>query len=132
MAMLDPNPLVAGKGAAILRQAGIPVEVGLLSKEAAQLNEVFIKNMMVQKPFIAIKLAQSSMAHGFAGRGNPSGSPMMGPQLRHYLRSIYDGILVGINTVLTDNPLLTSRIDRPGQEAPHQLRIVLDTKGGRR
>ena len=47
IAMLDPNPLVAGKGAAILRQAGIPVEVGLLSKEAAKLNEVFIKNMMV-------------------------------------------------------------------------------------
>lgn len=59
MAMLDPNPLVAGKGAAILRKAGIAVEVGLMSKEAAQLNEVFIKNMMVQKPFIAIKLAQS-------------------------------------------------------------------------
>ena len=74
--------LSAGKGAAILRKAGIAVEVGLMSKEAAQLNEVFIKNMMVQKPFIAIKLAQSSMAARLRGRGNPSGSPTNGPQLR--------------------------------------------------
>ena len=131
MAMLDPNPLVAGKGAAILRQAGIPVEVGLLSKEAAQLNEVFIKNMMVQKPFIAIKLAQSLDGRTASRTGKSQWiTNDWARSYGHYLRSIYDGILVGINTVLTDNPLLTSRIDRPGQEAPHQpVRIVLDTKG---
>ena len=79
MAMLDPNPRVSGKGAAILRKAGIAVEVGLLSKEAAQLNEVFIKNMMVQKPFIAVKLAQSSTAARHRGRAIRNGLPTNGP-----------------------------------------------------
>ena len=131
MAMLDPNPLVAGKGAAILRQAGIPVEVGLLSREAAQLNEVFIKNMMVEKPFIASKLAQS-LDGRIASRTGKS-QWITNEEARregHYLRSIYDGILVGINTILADNPLLTCRIQRKEQEAPHQpVRIVLDTHG---
>ncbi len=131
MAMLDPNPLVAGKGAAILRQAGIPVEIGLLSKEAAQLNEVFIKNMMVQKPFIAVKLAQS-LDGCIASRTRKSQwiTNEWSRNYGHYLRSIYDGILVGINTVLTDNPLLTSRIQREAQEHTHQpARIILDSRG---
>ena len=56
-----------------MRQAGIPVEVGLLSREAAQLNEVFIKNMMVEKPFIAAKLAQSLDGRIASRMANPSG-----------------------------------------------------------
>ena len=131
MAMLDPNPRVSGKGAAILRKAGIAVEVGLLSKEAAQLNEVFIKNMMVQKPFIAVKLAQSLDGRTASRTGNSKWiTNEWARNYGHYLRSIYDGILVGINTVLADNPLLTCRIEREGQPAPHQpVRIVLDAKG---
>lgn len=131
IAMLDPNPLVAGKGAAILRQAGIPVEVGLLSKEAAKLNEVFIKNMLVKKPFIAVKLAQS-LDGCIASRTRKSQwiTNDWARQEGHYLRSIYDGILVGINTVLADNPLLTCRIQRKAQEHPHQpVRIILDSHG---
>lgn len=131
IAMLDPNPLVAGKGAAILRQAGIPVEVGLLSKEAAKLNEVFIKNMLVKKPFIAVKLAQS-LDGCIASRTRKSQwiTNDWARQEGHYLRSIYDGILVGINTVLADNPLLTCRIQREAQEHPHQpVRIILDSHG---
>lgn len=131
MAMLDPNPRVSGKGAAILRKAGIAVEVGLLSKEAAQLNEVFIKNMMVQKPFIAVKLAQSLDGRTASRTGHSKWiTNEWARNYGHYLRSIYDGILVGINTVLADNPLLTCRIEREGQAAPHQpVRIVLDAKG---
>lgn len=131
VAMLDPNPLVAGKGAAILRQAGIPVEVGLLSKEAAKLNEVFIKNMMVKQPFIAVKLAQS--LDGCTASRTRKSKWITNDWAReqgHYLRSIYDGILVGMNTIRDDNPLLTCRIRREGQDAPHQpARIVLDSKG---
>lgn len=131
MAMLDPNPLVAGKGAAILRQAGIPVEIGLLSKEAAKINEVFIKNMMVQKPFIAVKIAQS--LDGCIASRTQKSQWITNEWARHeghYLRSIYDGILVGVNTVLLDNPLLTCRIQREAQEQPHQpVRIVLDSRG---
>ena len=131
MAMLDPNPLVAGKGAAILRQAGIPVEVGLLSKEAARLNEVFIKNMMVEKPFITAKLAQSLDGRIASRTGKSQWITNDWARSKgHYLRSIYDGILVGINTIITDNPLLTCRIEREAHDAPHQpVRIVLDTYG---
>ena len=131
MAMLDPNPLVAGKGAAILRQAGIPVEVGLLSKEAAQLNEVFIKNMMVQKPFIAIKIAQS-LDGRTASRTRKSKwiTNEWARQQGHYLRSIYDGIVVGVQTVIDDNPLLTCRKPREAHETPHQpVRVILDSSG---
>lgn len=131
MAMLDPNPLVAGKGAAILRQAGIPVEVGLLSKEAARLNEVFIKNMMVEKTFITAKLAQSLDGRIASRTGKSQWITNDWARSKgHYLRSIYDGILVGINTIITDNPLLTCRIEREAHDAPHQpVRIVLDTYG---
>lgn len=131
VAMLDPNPLVAGKGAAILRQAGIPVEIGLLSQEAVQLNEVFIKNMMVEKPFIALKIAESLDGKIASRTGHSKWiTNDWAREQGHYLRSIYDGILVGINTILADNPILTCRIERKGHEAPHQpTRIVLDTKG---
>ena len=131
VAMLDPNPLVAGKGAAILRQADIPVEVGLLSKEAAKLNEVFIKNMMTQKPFIAVKLAES-LDGCIASRTGKSQwiTNDWARKQGHYLRSIYDGIVVGINTILTDNPLLTCRVQREAHDAPHQpVRVILDSKG---
>jgi hypothetical protein len=131
IAMLDPNPLVAGKGAAILRQAGIAVEVGLLSQEAAYLNEVFIKNMLTQMPFIAIKLAQSLDGCIATKTGHSQWiTNTWSRQQGHYLRSIYDGIVVGINTVLADNPLLTCRIKREGGKAPHQpVRIILDSQG---
>jgi diaminohydroxyphosphoribosylaminopyrimidine deaminase/5-amino-6-(5-phosphoribosylamino)uracil reductase len=131
IAMLDPNPLVAGKGAAILRKAGIKVEIGLLSREAAQLNEAFIKWMMVKQPFIVAKLAQS-LDGRIASRTGKSQwiTNNWARRYGHYLRSVYDGILVGINTILLDNPMLTCRIEREGQEAPHQpVRIVLDSQG---
>lgn len=131
IAMLDPNPLVAGKGAAILRQAGIPVEVGLLSQEAATLNEVFIKNMMVEKPFVALKIAESLDGKIASRTGHSKWiTNDWAREEGHYFRSIYDSILVGINTILADNPILTCRIEREGHEKPHQpARIVLDTKG---
>lgn len=131
IAMLDPNPLVAGKGAAILRQAGIQVEVGLLSKEAAQLNEAFIKWMLVQQPFIVAKLAQSLDGRIATRTGKSQWiTNNWARHQGHYLRSLYDGILVGINTILSDNPMLTCRVDREGQEKPHQpKRIILDTQG---
>lgn len=130
-AMLDPNPLVAGKGAAILRNAGIPVIVGLMSKEAVKMNEVFIKNMIVHKPFIAVKLAQSLDGCTASRTGKSKWiTNDTARQEGHYLRSLYDAILVGINTVESDNPLLTSRTTRPGHERPKQpTRIILDSTG---
>lgn len=131
IAMLDPNPLVAGKGAAILRTAGIQVEVGLLSKEAAKINEAFIKWMLVEKPFIAAKLAESLDGKIATRTGNSQWiTNHWARSYGHYLRSVYDGILVGIGTILADNPMLTCRIDREAQERPHQpARIILDSQG---
>ncbi len=131
ISMLDPNPLVAGKGAAILRQAGIQVEIGLLSKETAQLNEPFVKWMLVQKPFIVSKLAQSLDGKIATKTGKSQWiTNHWARSYGHYLRSIYDGILVGIGTILADNPMLTCRVDRDGHDEPHQpTRIILDSQG---
>ena len=131
IAMADPNPLVAGKGAEKLRQAGIEVEIGLLSKEAAQLNEDFIKWMLIGKPFITAKVAMS--LDGRTATRTGSSQWITNDRARkygHYLRSIHDGILVGIQTVLADNPLLTCRVPRAGNDIIHQpTRIVLDSSG---
>jgi diaminohydroxyphosphoribosylaminopyrimidine deaminase/5-amino-6-(5-phosphoribosylamino)uracil reductase len=102
-----------------------------LKRKQHQLNEPFIKWMMVKQPFIVAKLAQS-LDGRIASRTGKSQwiTNNWARRYGHYLRSVYDGILVGINTILLDNPMLTCRIEREGQEAPHQpVRIVLDSQG---
>jgi riboflavin biosynthesis protein ribD len=102
-----------------------------MSKEAVKMNEVFIKNMIVHKPFIAVKLAQSLDGCTASRTGKSKWiTNDTARQEGHYLRSLYDAILVGINTVESDNPLLTSRTTRPGHEGPKQpTRIILDSTG---
>ena len=126
VAMTDPNPLVAGKGLAQLRDAGIEVIEGVMAAESAKMNEVFIKWISTKKPFIVLKSAMSLDGKIAAHTGHSqwiTGSKAR--EVVHQLRDRYDGILVGIGTVLADNPSLTTRLEIPGK---NPLRIVVDSK----
>lgn len=127
VAMPDPNPLVAGKGIGKLRQAGVEVAVGVLEKEAASLNRRFITFFEKQRPYYILKWAQT--ADGFVARlpGPGAGqdnkiSGQAAQELVHQLRAETMGIMVGKNTVLQDNPLLTTRLV-PGK---NPVRIFID------
>lgn len=126
-AMVDPNPLVNGKGFELLKQHGIEVEVGLCQQEAEELNEKFIFFIKNRRPFVMIKAALS-----LDGKiATPTGKSRWLSSLEarwyvHQLRQEYDAIMVGINTVLRDNPRLTVRL--PGAEKKEILRVVLDSK----
>ncbi|WP_246315728.1 bifunctional diaminohydroxyphosphoribosylaminopyrimidine deaminase/5-amino-6-(5-phosphoribosylamino)uracil reductase RibD [Paenibacillus foliorum] len=121
----DPNPLVAGTGIAKLRNHGIEVDVGLLEKEARQLNEVFNKFIMTRRPFVTLKTA-STLDGKIASRTGDS-KWITNAQSRgyvHTLRHRNQAIMVGIGTVLSDDPLLTTRLDIPGL---HPIRVIVDS-----
>ena len=120
----DPNPQVAGRGINILREAGIDVEVGVLKKEAQQLNERFIHNMIHEKPFVISKVAMT--LDGKIATHTGHSQWITGEEARkevHFLRNEVDAILVGVGTVLADNPKLTTRLEGP---AKNPIRIILD------
>lgn len=123
--MKDPNPLVNGKGFAKLKRYGVRVEVGLLEEEARKLNEVFLKYITTGRPFVCLKTAMT-IDGKIATRTGASRWVASPASLRfaHHLRNIYDAILVGVNTVLIDNP----RLDvRRVEKVKDPIRIVLDT-----
>lgn len=126
VAMRDPNPKVAGRGIQILKDAGIEVAEGVLEPEARRLNEVFLKWIVTGRPFIVMKMAMS--LDGKIATAAGESQWITGEASRRYghrLRDIYDGILVGIGTVLADDPSLTTRLaDRPGK---NPVRIILDS-----
>jgi diaminohydroxyphosphoribosylaminopyrimidine deaminase / 5-amino-6-(5-phosphoribosylamino)uracil reductase len=106
----DPNPLNKGKGVALLRAAGIKVHCGFLRSEAEKLNADFIKKMKNESPFVALKLAQS--IDGKIATRNKDSKWISSVQSREFvqgLRRNYDAIMVGINTVLCDDPRLSIR-----------------------
>ncbi len=122
---LDPNPLVAGKAIKIFRQHNIETEVGVLENECHKLNEAYWKYISSRIPFVTLKYAQSLDGKIATASGNSQWiSSPPSQKLAHRLRSINDGILVGINTVLLDNPELTTRLVK----GKNPLRIVLDSK----
>lgn len=127
VATLDPNPLVSGKGVQIIREAGIEVEVGLLEKEACKLNERFIHNMLTKRPFVTLKYAMT--LDGKIATHSGHSKWISGEESRlsvHRLRNEVDAILVGIGTVLKDNPLLTTRL--PDQQGKNPIRVILDSR----
>lgn len=122
--LLDVNPKVAGKGFKILEDAGIHVEYGFLQDELRKQNEVFFKWIEHKKPFIVLKAAMTLDGKIATATGQSKWITSETSRAYGYkLRDIYDGIMVGINTVIEDNPMLTARVD--GGKNP--IRIVVDS-----
>lgn len=125
IANIDPNPLVAGKGIDILKNAGIEVETGLLEKEGLKLNEKFFHFIQNKTPFIALKTATSLDGKIATYTGESQWiTSVESRKVVHQLRQDYTAILVGINTVLKDDPALTVRLEK---EVKNPIKVVVDT-----
>ena len=127
VAVEDPDRRVDGRGIARLREAGITVDVGVLKKEAADLNRGFFLRTGSERPLVTLKIAQSLDGRTASASGDSKW--ITGAEARaygHLLRARHDAILVGIETALADDPELTCRI--PGLEARSPMRVVLDTR----
>ena len=109
-ALTDPNPLVAGKGFATLKNAGIEVEVGVCESEAKVQNKYFLHRITTGLPYVHLKWAESADGYIAPSDGRPVQiSDSLHQMQVHKQRSEVDAILVGFNTVITDNPALTVR-----------------------
>lgn len=121
----DPNPLVNGQGIRLLRQAGIKVDCGLLQKEAERLNEFFFTYHQQQRPFVILKWAMSLDGRTSTDSGDSRWiSNQASRQYVHQLRSQVDAILVGVETVIRDDPSLNIRLK--GYRGRQPKRVILD------
>lgn len=128
VAMEDPNPLVACRGIKLLRDSGIQVDVGLHKLDALKLNDIFIKHITGKTPFILLKSAMT--LDGKTATKTGDSKWISGEESRKYvhcLRNRYSSILVGVNTVIKDDPELTTRIE--GVKGRNPVRIIVDSKG---
>jgi len=121
----DPNPQVSGKSVTILNQRGIETRIGVLEEECRELNEAYFKYMTTGRPLVTIKFAQTLDGRIATASGDSKWiSSEEFRKLAHRLRATNDAILVGINTVLADNPQLTVRLVK----GRSPIRIILDSR----
>ena len=122
----DPNPLVAGRGIDYLRKSGVKVEVGLSEDECSKLNEFWNKFITTKLPFVTLKSAASLDGRIATHSGHSQWiTNEKSRKYVHQLRAAHDAILVGIGTLLKDDPRLTARI--PGEKPRNPFRIVVDS-----
>jgi diaminohydroxyphosphoribosylaminopyrimidine deaminase/5-amino-6-(5-phosphoribosylamino)uracil reductase len=122
----DPNPRVDGQGFAALRAAGIAVDVGCEAAAARRLNEAYFKAVRTGLPFLVVKAAASLDGKLATSEGHARW--ITGPEARawvHRRRNETDALLVGVGTILADDPLLTTRLDDPEARSP--TTVILDT-----
>lgn len=133
VAMRDPNPLVAGKGLKQLKEKGIEVVLGVLEASALKLNDLFVHRIKTALPFVTMKTAMTLDGKIATVTGDSkwiSGDDSR--KLVHHLRLGSDGIMVGIGTLLADDPLLTTRLETcelRGVPIKHPIPIIVDSKG---
>ena len=122
VAMKDPNPLVNGRGIRTLRRAGIKVEVGLLKKNAQQINLPYLKYIRTGYPYVIAKIATSLDGKIATHSGNSRWiSSTTARKYVHRLRSRMDAIIVGVNTIIKDNPELSAH-----SYQPNPTKVIID------
>jgi len=120
----DPNPLVSGKGIDSLKRHGIETTVGVLKEECMKLNERFFKFIKTGLPFVTLKFAQTLDGRIATASGQSRWiSSDFSLRLAHRLRSAHDAVLIGVNTMIQDNPELTVRLIR----GRNPLRVIVDS-----
>ncbi len=132
MAMLDPNPQVAGKGWERLEVGGVVTHLGEGAEEAAIIVEAYVKFITTAVPFVTAKFAMSLDGKIATRRGDSKWiSGEAAREVVHNLRYINDAVMVGINTVLKDDPELTARTGdcKEGTVRAQPLRVVVDSDG---
>ena len=126
VALEDPDPRVSGRGIALMRQAGLEVQTGILADEARELNEGVFSRINRNRPVVTLKLATT--LDGFIATSHGESQWVTGALARqrgHLMRAEHDAVMVGIGTAIADNPTLTCRLAGMAQFSP--ARIVLDT-----
>ena len=124
--MLDPNPLVAGRGVKILEENGIEVDFGYLCEELSEMNKSFLKYIQSKTPYVVMKTAMTLDGKIASKTGDSRWVSNEKSRAKvHELRNELAGIMVGVNTVIADDPMLTTRLENGKGKNP--IRIVVDS-----